>query len=249
VKTLQPQMQWTGRLWNLVQSMLHVHGQKGTAPGQCVRLMGPYGTMPYTCDAHQAVMLIGGGVGFPSLGAMLRQLLYYNLGLPEERKKPVCFMWTASKVDQLLLCFPSLLVDLTTYVHQKSLQDLKSWLTIKIFISSFDGEDFMRVNPGPRLFPDSKKMESSLAQVQEWILGKDGIGDADGTYIAQGSLGASFGDILRCSNFTRSEVIEKKRSLGICVCGPKDLCNWIRHEAAVTTLPVPVEFNCEATSG
>merc|ERR1712079_819290 len=87
VKTLHPQLQWTGRLWNLVQSMLHVHGQQGAAPDQRLRIMGPYGTMPYTCDAHQAVMLIGGGVGFPSLGAMLRQLLYYNLGLPEERKK------------------------------------------------------------------------------------------------------------------------------------------------------------------
>merc|ERR1712045_605242 len=123
--------------------------------------------------------------GFPSMGAMLRQVLYYNLGLPEERKKSVCFMWTASKVDQLLLCFPSLLADLTSYANQKSLEDLKSWLTIKIFISSFDAEDFLSVNPGPRLFPDSGKMAGALTKVQKWILGEDTDAhgtDADGTY-------------------------------------------------------------------
>jgi len=164
VKTLHPQLQWTGRLWNLVQSMLHVHGQQGAAPEQSLRIMGPYGTMPYTCDAHQAVMLIGAGVGFPSTGAMLRKLLHDNLSLPAEERKSVCFMWTASKVDQLLLCFPSLLADLTSYVDQKSLEDLKSWLTVKIFISSFNAEDFLRVNPGPRLFPDSERMAGTLTK-------------------------------------------------------------------------------------
>lgn len=247
-KALQPQLQWTGRLWNLVQGMLYVHGQEGSAPQKCVRIMGPYGTMPYTCDAHQAVMLIGAGVGFPSTGAMLRKVLRDNLDLPAEERKSVCFMWTASKVDQLLLCFPSLLVDLAWYVHEKSLEDLKSWLTLKIFVSGFDAEDFLSVTPGPRLFPESSRMASSLTKVQEWILGKDGEALADGTYIAQGSLGASFGDILRCSHFTAREVLEKRRSLGICVCGPKDLCSWMRHEAARTKFPVRVEFSCESTS-
>jgi len=180
---------------------------------------------------------------------MLRKLLHDNAELPAEARKSVCFMWTASKVDQLLLCFPSLLVDLAWYVEKRSLEDLKSWLTIKIFISSFDAEDFLSVTPGPRLFPDCPRMAGMLTKVQEWILGKDGVADADGTYIAQGSLGASFGDILRCSRFVSREVLEKQRSLGICVCGPKDLCSWMKHETARTRLPVRVEFNCEATSG
>lgn len=250
LKALKPELQWTGRLWNLVQWMLLVHGEKGTPPEQHVRIMGPYGTMPYTCEAHQAVMLIGAGVGFPSTGAMLRKLLHDNLEKPPEERKAVCFMWTASKVDQLLLCFPSLLVDLTRYVHKKSLEDLKSWLTIKIFISSFDAGDFLNIEPGKRLFPESQEMAEKLTVVREWLLGKDGEQeDEDGTYIAQGSLGASFSDILRNSHFTRDEVMKKSQSLGVCFCGPQDLCSWIRHNISSTKLPMKVEFNSEATSG
>merc|ERR1739844_444311 len=127
---------------------------------------------------------------------MLRRLLHDNLDAPKDEKKSVCFMWTASNVDQLLLCFPSLLVDLTRYVNQKSLEDLKSWLTVKIFISSFDAGDFLNIDPTKRLFPESQSMAGDLSKVREWLLGKDGDeNDSDGTYIAQGSLGASFADI------------------------------------------------------
>merc|ERR1712079_979342 len=105
-------------------------------------------------------MLIGAGVGFPSTGAMLRQLLEDNLHRSEDEQKAVCFIWSASKLDQLLLCFPSLLVDLTKYVHARTkllssgINNLKKWLHIKIFISNFEAGSFLSCNPGKALFPE-----------------------------------------------------------------------------------------------
>jgi len=248
VTTLQPQLQWTGRLWNTVNWLLQLpeRERKTDAPAQLVKIMGPYGTLPYTCEAHQAVMLIGAGVGFPSTGSMLRKILDDNAALPAEERKAVCFMWTATKVDQLLLCFPSLLVDLARYVSKKSIEDLKSWLTIKIFVSSFDPGDFLSVNPEKHLSPEGANSETSLRSVREWLLGSDGDShDEDGTYICQGSLGASFGDVLRCSLFTKEHLVRRQRSLGVCFCGPQDLCSWIRSEQANTLLPVKVQFHSE----
>merc|ERR1712151_185815 len=180
LKTLKPQMQFTGRLWNMVQ------------------------------------WLIGAGVGYPSTGAMLRQILEDNVTRQEAEQTRVCFMWTASKVNQLLLCFPSLLVDLTRYVHARGLDNLKSWLHVKIFISSFEADDFLNVNPNKALF--NKK-------------DGDEIIDADGTYMAQGSLGPSFAGILQRSLFMRGAV-ERGDSMGICFCGPPDLSTWIRGATA-----------------
>merc|ERR1712032_1063639 len=52
LKTLKPQMQWTGRLWNIVQSMLEASGQGGKdTPNPAVHIAGPYGTLPWTIEA------------------------------------------------------------------------------------------------------------------------------------------------------------------------------------------------------
>jgi len=259
LKALRPQMQWTGRLWNVVQRMLEASGRAGksAAAGQAVHIAGPYGALPWTIDAHRAVMLIGAGVGFPSTGAMLRQLLEDNLALPADRQKSVCFVWTASKLDQLLLCFPSLLVDLTRYVHRKNGQltsgvsDLKRWLHIKIFISNFEPGEFLSLDPGQVLFPESGKMARALDEVREWLLGQEVVVgasgetvDADGTYVAQGSLGASFSGILRRSLFTQ-RLVERGHSLGISYCGPPELCSLIRSDVANTVFPTKVEFAAE----
>merc|ERR1719378_1826749 len=99
-------------------------------------------------------MLVGAGVGFPSTGSLLRQCLEANLNKDPDLQQAVCFIWSASKVDQLLLCFPNLLVDLTRYVHERSIDELKDWLSIKIFISSFDAGDFLSIDPGKHLFPE-----------------------------------------------------------------------------------------------
>jgi hypothetical protein len=197
-------------------------------------------------------MLIGAGVGFPSTGAMLRQALEDNLDLPESEQKRVCFMWSASKVDQLLLCFPSLLVDLTKYVHAKGLANLKKWLHVKIFISSFEAGDVLSVNPDKALFLKDAEMSKPLQEVRTWLPGTDvakhgeacDLIDADGTYIAQGSLGSNFSTILQKSLFTR-ETVARGESMGICFCGPPDLSSWIRSDVANTTLPVLVEFQAE----
>merc|ERR1711897_11354 len=100
--------------------------------------------------------LIGAGVGFPSTGAMLRQLLEDNFSKSSDDQKSVCFIWTASKLDQLLLCFPSLLLDLTKYVHKKNsetsgISHLKNWLHIKIFISSFEAGEVLGLSPAHAL--------------------------------------------------------------------------------------------------
>jgi hypothetical protein len=252
LKISKPQMQFTGRLWNTVQWLVEEKGRTGDAPDQRVFVMGPYGTLPWTVSSHRAVMLIGAGVGFPSTGAMLRQALEDNLDLPESEQKRVCFMWSASKVDQLLLCFPSLLVDLTKYVHAKGLANLKKWLHVKIFISSFEAGDVLSVNPDKALFLKDAEMSKPLQEVRTWLLGtdvaKDGeacdLIDADGTYIAQGSLGSNFSTILQKSLFTR-ETVARGESMGICFCGPPDLSSWIRSDVANTTLPVLVEFQAE----
>merc|ERR1712165_207976 len=258
LKTLAPQMQWTGRLWNIVQRMSESNGQGGkNTQNQTVHIAGPYGTLPWTIEAHEAVMLIGAGVGFPSTGAMLRQLLEDNFAQSEDKQKPVCFIWTASKLDQLLLCFPSLLVDLTKYVHKKNglltsgISSLKNWLHIKIFVSNFEAGEFLSLNPGQALFPESGQMNKALDEVRAWLLGKDVmVGhsgetvDADGTYIAQGSLGASFSSILQRSPFTQ-RLVERGHSLGISYCGPPDLCSLIRSDVSNTILPTKIEFAAE----
>merc|ERR1712178_584229 len=219
MKTLKPQMQFTGRLWNMVQWLVEEKASVGAVPEQRVYIMGPYGTLPWTVQAHRAVMLIGAGVGYPSTGAMLRQILEDNLTRPQGEETRVCFMWTASKVNQLLLCFPALLVDLTRYVHARGLDELKK----------------------------------PLQTVRTWLLGKDVKKDggeqidADGTYMAQGSLGTSFPGILQRSLFTR-ETVERGDSMGICFCGPPELSTWIRTEVANTNLPIRVEFQAEVAA-
>lgn len=202
-------------------------------------------------------MLIGAGVGFPSTGAMLRQLLEDNLTRSADEQKSVCFIWTASKLDQLLLCFPSLLVDLTKYVHKKNglltsgINDLKKWLHIKIFISNFEPGEFLSLNPGQALFPESGKMGKALDEVRAWLLAQDVVVgtsgetiDADGTYIAQGSLGASFAGILQRSLFSQ-RLVERGQSLGISYCGPPELCSLIRSDVANTIFPTKIEFAAE----
>jgi len=127
MKAGKPQEQWTGKLWNLVRAMQDA----GDASDHVVRVMGPYGTLHSTCFSHDAVMLIGAGVGYPSMGSLLRQILEENLMSDfvstSAAKRHVCFIWTCSKVDQLLLCFPSLLADLTRYVHRSSLANLQDY--------------------------------------------------------------------------------------------------------------------------
>jgi len=255
MKTLKPQTQFTGRLWNTVQWLLENRARSGDASEHRVYIMGPYGTLPWTVNAHNAVMLIGAGVGYPSTGAMLRQILEDNVTRLESEQKKVCFMWTASKVNQLLLCFPALLVDLTRYVHARGLDNLKTWLHIKIFISSFEADDFLNVNPHKALFNKSEadEMQKPLQEVRTWLLGKDTKKDGDenidgdGTYMAQGSLGPSFAGILHRSMFTRATVA-RGDSIGICFCGPPDLSTWIRTEVANTKLPVRVEFQAEVAA-
>jgi NAD(P)H-flavin reductase len=255
LKISKPQMQFTGRLWNTVQWLVEEYGRTGEAPEQRVFIMGPYGTLPWTLTSHPAVMLIGAGVGYPSTGAMLRQTLEDNLKLPDHQQRRVCFMWTASKVDQLLLCFPSLLVDLTKYVHARGLDNLKSWLHVKIFISSFEAGDVLSVNPNKALFLEDAEMSRPLQQVRRWLLGADVAGDGeasdqideDGTYIAQGSLGSSFSNILQKSLFTR-QTVERGQSMGVLFCGPPELSSWIRSDVANTTLPIQVEFQAEVAA-
>jgi len=258
VKTLKPQMQWTGRLWNIVQHKLEANGKGGkNIPQHKIHIAGPYGALPWTIEAHQAVMLIGAGVGFPSTGAMLRQLLEDNFMRPPDEQKSVCFIWSASKLDQLLLCFPGLLVDLTKYVHKKNgmftsgISDLKKWLHIKIFISNFEPGEFLSLNPGQALFPEGSNMSKALDEVRAWLLGQEVVVnssgetvDADGTYIAQGSLGASFSKILHNSFFTQ-RLVQQERSLGISYCGPPELCSLIRSDVANTILPTKIEFAAE----
>lgn len=260
VRVSQPQAQWTGRLWNTVEWMERMRQEEKEVPEQVVRIMGPYGTLPYTCDAHNAVMLIGAGIGFPSVSALLGKVLVENMSKPEgEPPKAVCFMWAATRADQLQLCFPQLLVDLTKYVHERSIEELRSWLTVKIFISRFEASCCLTVDPDKRLFPNGGKgMEKALESVRAWLLNRDSTevpvandgttddgADEDGTYVAECSIGAVFGDVLRNGHFTRDHVVAKKNSLGICYCGPSDLCSWIKSEQANTILPVKVEFNSE----
>merc|ERR1719210_524568 len=71
--------------------------------------------------------------------------------------------------------------------------------------------------------------------------------DADGTYFANGSLGASFSGILQRSLFTQ-QVVGEGHSLGISYCGPPELCSLIRSDVANTVLPVRVEFNAEGAA-
>jgi hypothetical protein len=254
-KVLKPQMQWTGKLWNFIHWRTEMCAKGQDLNTEKVHLMGPYGTFPWVFKDHRAAMLIGAGVGFPSMGAMLRKALLDNLldiHKPDQQKK-VCFVWTASKLEQLLLCFPLLVADLTKYVHNANrekpgfgLANLKNWLTIKIFISSFEVGDDLPLNPSPQQLADAARMASALAEVQRWLLGGDADigGDNNGTYIAQGSLGGSFNDIIRNSKFMENIVFEQ-RSLGICFCGPQELCSWLRSDIANTIFPIKVEFSSE----
>lgn len=248
VRTLKPQDQWTGKLWNLI----HCKGEdkERHLSDEVVRIMGPYGTLHATCKKHNAVMLIGAGVGFPSVGGMLRQILEDNLAANSVDKKQVCFMWACSKVDQLHLCFPSLLADLSKYVRRSSLQHLREWLTVKIFVSKVVQGDVLNVELDEEV---TSTCPDAFEEVKGWLLNsgisaksKRGVAfDEDGTYIAQGNLGASFGDILRCSLFIKEKVVEAKRSLGICFCGPLDLCNWLQTDYANTAFPCVREFASE----
>jgi len=251
VQVLPPQAQWTGKLWNTVQWL---EGRPQGAAEEAVRIMGPYGIMPYTVDAHKAVMLIGAGVGFPSTGSMLRKLLHDNLD-PGREPKAVCFIWTATNMDQLCLCFPSLMTYLAEYVHERGIKSLQKWLTVKIFISNFKAGEYLEVFPADLLFPKQKEKQKALMEVRKWLLGREVVAsgaaqsvDADGTYIAQGSLGANFCDILQRSTFIRDKVIGARSSLGVCFCGPADLAKWIRSELSNTVFPYRVEFAQEATS-
>merc|ERR1712151_491924 len=168
IRTLRPQTQWTGRLWNNVNWLLERGALDQGINPQIIHVSGPHGTLPYTIAAHKAVMLIGAGVGYPSTGAMLRQILEDNLTRPEAEQTRVCFMWTASKVNQLLLCFPSLLVDLTRHVHARGLDNLRRWLHVKIFISSFEAGEFLNVNPNKALFgkAEADDMQKPLQDVR-----------------------------------------------------------------------------------
>jgi len=238
-KAGKPQEQWTGKLWNLVRAMQDA----GDASDHVVRIMGPYGTLHSTCFNHDAVMLIGAGVGYPSMGAMLRQILEENVladvVATATSKRHVCFIWTCSKVDQLLLCFPSLLADLTRYVQRSSLAKLQEWLTVKIFVGSVGPDDLLAVEPDGDI---GVQMPQALEQVKNWLLGQS---VTDGTYIAKGSLGASFSDILRRSIFVRDKVVKANRSLGVCFCGPLGLCTWLKNDLESTSLPCSYEFACE----
>lgn len=250
-KIRRPHEQWTGRLWNLV-SELKSAGSEGEE--KQIRVMGPYGTLFSTCFTHSAVMLIGSGVGYPSMGGMLRQILEDNLALENDARRHVCFMWGCSKVDQLQLCFPGLLADLTRYVHRKSIADLQKWLTIKIFVDKVGKEDVLATEPDAHV---SEQMVRAFKQVKEWLLGtKDAVDtggaayDEDGTYVAQGTLGGSFGTVLRNSIFVRDAVVGKGRKLGICFCGVKDLSDWLWNEIECTTLPTGViEYASEVAGG
>lgn len=254
-KAMRPQLQWTGKLWNIVWWLEERRSKKQAATEQRVHIMGPYGTMPYTCMAHNSVMLVGAGVGFPSMGGMLRSILKENKGKPADQAKKVCFIWTATKVEQLHLCFPCLLADLADYVGNRpnGLKELQAWLTVKIFISSFDATSALTINPGKELCSLDAATQSGLTQVRKWLLGQDGRTatkgvDEDGTYIASGSLGASFAGILRGSVFIRDHVVTPRQSLGICFCGPPELCSWLRNEVASTLIPVKVEFASECAA-
>lgn len=287
IKVLKPQDQWTGKLWNTVQAMLDGRA-RGCGTSKFIQIKGPYGNLPATALAHPALMLVGAGIGFPSTLSMLRRCLNDNITKSADEQQAVCFMWSASKVDQLLLCFPSLLADLAHYVHRygkqsgagssRGLADLRSWLTIKIFVGEFEAGDFLNVQPGATLFPSDEDMQDALFAVREWLLGpglrakRDALRSSqmepcisaalcgqpqqqpqkehapnEGTYIAQGSLGGCFGDILRCSSFTREKVMRRPNSLGVCFCGPLDLSSWVEMEVGKTILPRKVEFVSEAT--
>lgn len=100
-------------------------------------------------------------------------------------------------------------------------------------------------------------MTPALREVRSWLLNanvkrNDSGNFADehghGTYIAQGSIGGSFGDVLRCSTFTREKVMKRSNSLGVCFCGPLDLSRWIQFEVENTIFPKTVEFASEATA-
>jgi len=288
IKALKPQEQWTGRLWNIVHFLLDSR-TRGHCLEHQVSIMGPYGNLAATAFNHPALMLVGAGVGFPSSGSMLQSCLDRNLHKRADKQQAVCFMWSASKVDQLLLCFPALLTNLTRYVHcrgagnpKQGLQNLMSWLTIKIFVSNFEAGDFLSCTPNvPVLTEDGEEMSASLSLVQGWLLGSTADSEhvrqhdpdrresgfltargmlkkraeeeeaelrAKDTYVAQGSLSVCFGDILRCSNFTKEKVMKTPNSLGICFCGPMELSNRIESEVNTTVFPKKVEFVSEATS-
>lgn len=215
----------------------------GDASDHVVRIMGPYGTLHSTCFNNDAVMLIGAGVGYPSMGSLLREMLEESIVADyistAGAKRHVCFIWTCSKVDQLQLCFPSFLADLTRYVHRSSLAKLQEWLTVKIFVGSVGPEDVLAVEPDGDV---GVQMPVALGEVKKWLLGQ---AVNDGTYIARGSLGASFSDIIRRSVFIREKVVNQGRSLGICYCGPLGLCTWLKNDIECTSLPVTYEFACE----
>ena len=80
-------------------------------------------------------------------------------------KRHVCFIWTCSKVDQLQLCFPSLLADLTRHVHRSSLAKLQEWLTVEISVGSVGPEDVLAVEPDGDV---GVQMPVALGEVKKW---------------------------------------------------------------------------------
>ena len=81
-------------------------------------------------------------------------MLEDNLSRPQDERKLVYFIWTASRVEQFPVCFPSLLVDLSKDVHAKSgrwssgIDALKRWLHLKVFISNFEVGELLSFHPG-----------------------------------------------------------------------------------------------------
>lgn len=254
LKVMKPQLQFTGRLFNVIQAMMDRNGsmvgKRHTKEMESkISIMGPFGTLPWIVEKHKSLILFGKGVGLSTIGAMLRKILADNLKQPtDEKRKHVCVIWNASRMDQLQIHFPALLADLTRYVNVTSLKVLKSWLRVKIFIKSFEAYDYLTTTPSEALFPEGHAMHNSLASVRNWLVGDGGMSSGhqmDGTYITQGAmLGVGFVNIIRRSMFIR-ECIKRRNSLGICYCGPPDLCAWLRHDLANTIFPMEVDFDSE----
>ena len=58
-------------------------------------------------------MIVGAGLGFPCTRGHAAAASVGNLARPAGQQMWVCFIWTAPELDQMLLCCPSLLVDLS----------------------------------------------------------------------------------------------------------------------------------------
>eukprot|EP00049_Salpingoeca_infusionum_P000182 m.37879 g.37879 ORF g.37879 m.37879 type:complete len:1589 (-) comp10142_c0_seq2:886-5652(-) len=98
-------MTWT---YQLYQQFLDYSGQAATSDSgraeiEC-KLRGPYGS-PFTkCfdPAYPAVIVMGAGTGLTSALSVLKELIYQRIENPDAPVKYVWFMWTCSRVDDLL---------------------------------------------------------------------------------------------------------------------------------------------------